>query len=49
MSNLVQYMMLQTDEAREAYSDILKKLEELLIELENLKTRFDDIELKINS
>tara|TARA_R100001082_G_scaffold100121_1_gene69113 strand:+ start:3372 stop:3497 length:126 start_codon:yes stop_codon:yes gene_type:complete len=41
--------MLQTDEAREAYSDILKKLEELLIELENLKTRFDDIELKINS
>ncbi len=49
MSNLVQYMMIQTDEAREAYSDILKKLEELMSKVENLETRFDDIELKINS
>ena len=41
--------MIQTDEAREAYSDILKKLEELMSKVENLETRFDDIELKINS
>ena len=49
MSNLVQYMMIQTDEARAAYSDILKKLEELMSKVENLETRLDDIELKINS
>ena len=42
-------MMIQTDEARDAYSDILKKLEELMSKVENLETRFDDIELKNNS
>ena len=48
MSNILQYLVQQTDEFRESYTEIDKRIDELLDKLDLIDRRLMDIETRIN-
>jgi len=48
MSNILQYLMQQTEEFRNSYRDIDKRIDELLDKLDLIEQRLLDIESRIN-
>ena len=49
MSNIMQYLMQQTDEFRDSYQDITKSVSEILDKLETIEFRLKEIELRTNN
>jgi len=49
MSNIMQYLMQQTDEFRASYQDITKSVSEILDKLETIEFRLKEIELRTNN
>ena len=48
MSNILQYLMQQTEEFRDSYRDIDKRIDELLDKMELIDRRLIEIESRIN-
>ena len=48
MSNILQYLVQQTDEFRVSYQDIGEKIDDLLDKLDLIERRLMDIETRIN-
>ena len=49
MSNIMSYLLQQTDEFRDSYSDLEKRLYEILEKLEVLDIRMKELESRVNS
>ncbi len=49
MSNILQYLMQQTEEFRDSYRDIDKRIDELLDKLDLIEQRLLDIESRVNT
>lgn len=49
MSNIMQYMLNQTEEFREAYAEILNKIEDVSDRLSVVEIKLSDIEIRVNS
>ena len=48
MSNILQYLMQQTDEFRESYIEIEKRIDLLLDKLDLIELRLRELELRLN-
>ena len=48
MSNIMAYLLQQTDEFRDSYSDLEKRLDEIIDKLEVLELRMKELELRVN-
>ena len=48
MSNILQYLVQQTDEFRESYQEIDKRIAELLDKLDLIERRLMEIEQRVN-
>ena len=48
MSNILQYLMQQTDEFRESYNEIDKRIDEALDKLDLIEIRLKEIETRLN-
>jgi len=48
MSNILQYLMQQTDEFRESYVEIEKRIDLLLDKLDLIELRLRELEMRLN-
>tara|TARA_R110002020_G_scaffold135029_1_gene301625 strand:- start:109 stop:276 length:168 start_codon:yes stop_codon:yes gene_type:complete len=48
MSNIMSYLLQQTDEFRDSYSDLEKRLDEILEKLEVVDIRMKELEARVN-
>ena len=48
MSNILQYLMQQTDEFRESYIEIEKRIDLLLDKLDLIELRLRELEMRLN-
>lgn len=48
MSNIMSYLLQQTDEFRDSYSDLEKRLDEILDKLEVVDIRLKEVEARLN-
>ena len=48
MSNIMSYLLQQTDEFRDSYSDLEKRLDEILDKLEVVEIRLKELEARVN-
>tara|TARA_B100000749_G_C18039562_1_gene306722 strand:- start:125 stop:295 length:171 start_codon:yes stop_codon:yes gene_type:complete len=48
MSNILQYLIQQTDEFRESYNEIDKRIDEALDKLDLIERRLVEIESRVN-
>tara|TARA_R110000744_G_scaffold52825_4_gene113019 strand:- start:1214 stop:1378 length:165 start_codon:yes stop_codon:yes gene_type:complete len=48
MSNIMQYMVNQTDEFRDAYAEIIEKIDAVIDRMSLLELRLLDVEVRVN-
>ena len=48
MSNIMQYMLNQTDEFRDAYAETIEKMDDVLDKLSLIELRLLDVEVRVN-
>ena len=49
MSNILQYLVQQTDEFRQSYQDIDKRMDELMDKLDLVEFRLKELEQRLNT